>query len=101
MSTFVGTGTNLDAVSNLGIAATWNGTAQLAVPGNIVLFGHRTTHGAPFRYINEIPYGGLIGMKRSPEPMSSCDPEKKLSHKFFNENFSKYPEASFKESLKD
>ena len=62
MSTFVGTGSNLDAVSNLGIAATWNGTAQLAVPGNIVLFGHRTTHGAPFRYINEIPYGSLINL---------------------------------------
>lgn len=62
MSTFVGTGSNLDAVANLGIAATWNGTAQLAVPGNIVLFGHRTTHGAPFRYINEIPYGGLINL---------------------------------------
>lgn len=62
MSTYVGTGTNLDAVANLGIAATWNGTAQLAVPGNIVLFGHRTTHGAPFRYINEIPYGSLINL---------------------------------------
>src|SRR5512143_2560204 len=41
----VGTGTNLDAVANLGIAATWNGKAQVAAPGNILLFGHRTTHG--------------------------------------------------------
>ena len=62
MNTYVGTGTNLDAVANLGIAATWNGTAQLAIPGNIVLFGHRTTHGAPFRFINSIPYGGLINL---------------------------------------
>jgi hypothetical protein len=62
MTTFVGTGTNLDAVANLGVAATWNGTAQLAIPGNIVLFGHRTTHGAPFRFINSIPYGGLINL---------------------------------------
>lgn len=64
MFTAVGTGTNLDVVANLGIAATWNGAAQLASPGNIVLFGHRTTHGAPFRYINNVPIGGgvtLIG----------------------------------------
>ncbi|MEP7203963.1 MAG: sortase [Ilumatobacteraceae bacterium] len=62
MATYVGTGSNLDAVANLGIAATWNGTAQLAIPGNIVLFGHRTTHGAPFRFINEIPYGGQVSL---------------------------------------
>jgi Sortase domain len=62
LNTYVGTGSNLDAVANLGIAATWNGTAQLAVPGNIVLFGHRTTHGAPFAIINNIPYGGLISL---------------------------------------
>ncbi len=62
MSLAVGTGSNLDAVANLGIAATWNGAAQLAVPGNIVLFGHRTTHGAPFLRINEIPLGGGISL---------------------------------------
>ena len=60
--TQVGTGANLDAVANLGIAATWNGAAQLAVPGNIVLFGHRTTHGGPFRFIDDIPLGGLISL---------------------------------------
>jgi hypothetical protein len=58
----VGTGANLDAVANLGIAATWNGAAQLATPGNIVLFGHRTTHGAPFLNINLVPIGGLINL---------------------------------------
>jgi hypothetical protein len=62
MSLAVGTGSNLDAVANLGIAATWNGAAQLAVPGNIVLFGHRTTHGAPFLLINDIPIGGGISL---------------------------------------
>ncbi|MGZ4805715.1 MAG: sortase domain-containing protein [Ilumatobacteraceae bacterium] len=62
MSLAVGTGSNLDAVANLGVAATWNGAAQLAVPGNIVLFGHRTTHGAPFLRINEIPIGGGISL---------------------------------------
>ena len=60
--TQVGTGTNLDAVANLGIAATWNGAAELAQPGNIVLFGHRTTHGAPFLRINEIPLGGVVSL---------------------------------------
>jgi hypothetical protein len=58
----VGTGANLDAVADLGIAATWNGTAQLATPGNIVLFGHRTSHGAPFLNINLVPIGGLINL---------------------------------------
>jgi len=62
LSTQVGTGANLDAVANLGIAATWNGAAQLAQPGNIVLFGHRTTHGAPFLRINEIPLGGVVSL---------------------------------------
>ena len=62
MSIAVGTGTNLDAVANLGIAATWNGTAALATPGNIALFGHRTTHGAPMLYINLIPIGGGISL---------------------------------------
>jgi sortase (surface protein transpeptidase) len=58
----VGTGTNLDAVANLGIAATWNGAAQLATPGNIVLFGHRTSHGAPFLNIDSVPLGGTVSL---------------------------------------
>ncbi len=58
----VGLGADLDAVANLGIAATWNGTAQLATPGNIVLFGHRTTHGAPFLNIDSVPLGGTIAL---------------------------------------
>ena len=62
MSLPVGTGSNLDAVANLGVAATWNGAAELATPGNIVLFGHRTTHGAPFLNINLIPIGGGISL---------------------------------------
>jgi sortase (surface protein transpeptidase) len=62
MSLPVGTGSNLDAVANLGIAATWNGTAQLATPGNIVLFGHRTTHGAPFLNINLLSPGSIISL---------------------------------------
>ena len=49
-------------MANLGIAATWNGAAQLATPGNIVLFGHRTTHGAPFLNIDSVPLGGTISL---------------------------------------
>lgn len=60
--TDIGTGPNLDAVANLGIAATWSDAATLAVRDNIVLFGHRTTHGGPFRFINEIGLGQLISL---------------------------------------
>jgi hypothetical protein len=62
MSVAVGTGSDLDAVANLGIAATWNGAALLSTPGNIVLFGHRTTHGAPFRSIDAIRLGDIVNM---------------------------------------
>ncbi len=58
----IGTGTNLDAVANLGIAATWNGAAQVATPANIVLFGHRTTHGAPFLNINLLDPGSIVSL---------------------------------------
>jgi sortase (surface protein transpeptidase) len=58
----VGTGENLDAIANLGIAATWNGAAQLAVPGNIVLFGHRTSHGAPFLNIDSVRLGATMSL---------------------------------------
>ncbi len=58
----VGLGDNLDAVANLGIAATWHGAAQLATPGNIVLFGHRTSHGAPFLNIDSVPLGGTVSL---------------------------------------
>jgi sortase (surface protein transpeptidase) len=60
--TGVGTGSNLDAVANLGIAAQWNNGVQLGSRGNIIMFGHRTTHGAPFRYINLLPYGSLVSL---------------------------------------
>lgn len=62
MAVPIGTGSNLDTVANLGIAATWTGMTQVATPGNILLFGHRTTHGAPFLRINEIPIGGFISL---------------------------------------
>ena len=62
MAVPIGTGNNLDLVANLGIAATWPGKTQVATPGNILLFGHRTTHGAPFLRINEIPIGAFVSL---------------------------------------
>jgi LPXTG-site transpeptidase (sortase) family protein len=58
----VGTGPDLDGIANLGIAATWNGAAELAVPGNIVLFGHRTSHGAPFLNIDSVRLGATMAL---------------------------------------
>lgn len=35
----------------------WPGTAMPGQPGNLVLAGHRTTHGAPFRRLDELAVG--------------------------------------------
>lgn len=35
----------------------WPGTALPGEPGNMVLAGHRTTHGAPFRRLDELKVG--------------------------------------------
>ena len=58
----VGVGTNLDTVANRGVAATWADTANVASPGNMMLFGHRTTHGGIFRYINSLKPGDTFAM---------------------------------------
>ena len=42
----------LNQVANLGYAAAWSTDHRVATPGNVMLFGHRTTHGGPFRYLN-------------------------------------------------
>ncbi|MEQ1701095.1 MAG: sortase [Ilumatobacteraceae bacterium] len=55
---------SLDAIANAGVAATWSDMVNVASPGNVMLFGHRTTHGAIFRYINQLKPGDtytLIG----------------------------------------
>jgi sortase (surface protein transpeptidase) len=63
---FVGvrTGTNLTAIADQGFAATWSGEVNVATTGNVMLFAHRTTGAAPFRYINSLQPGDgftLIG----------------------------------------
>lgn len=55
---------SLDTIANAGVAATWSDMVNVASPGNVMLFGHRTTHGAIFRYINQLKIGDtftLIG----------------------------------------
>lgn len=55
---------SLDTIANAGVAATWSDMVNVASPGNVMLFGHRTTHGAIFRYINSLRPGDtftLIG----------------------------------------
>ena len=38
----------------------WPGSAYPGVAGNFVVFGHRTEHGGPFRYINGLSVGDQI-----------------------------------------
>lgn len=38
----------------------WPGTAQPGEPGNMVIAGHRTTHGAPFRRLDELEGGDEV-----------------------------------------
>ncbi len=45
-------GGSLDAIANRGYAATWSDINTVAAPGNLMLFGHRTTGSAPFRHLD-------------------------------------------------
>ena len=59
-----GTTKTLNQVANLGYAAAWSANHMVATPGNVMLFGHRTTHGGPFRKLNLLVPGDefiLIG----------------------------------------
>ncbi|HSF87118.1 MAG TPA: class E sortase [Acidimicrobiia bacterium] len=40
--------------------AHWVGTAQPGETGNVVIAGHRTTHSAPFRQLDQLEPGSLI-----------------------------------------
>ena len=50
-------GGNLTAIADQGYAATWSDINTVAAAGNLMLFGHRTTGSAPFRYLNEMALG--------------------------------------------
>jgi sortase (surface protein transpeptidase) len=58
----VATGSNLDAIADRGLAATY--PEQITVPqsGNLMLFGHRTSAGGPFRYINTLVPGDAFSV---------------------------------------
>jgi sortase (surface protein transpeptidase) len=62
LAAFVNVGTNLDTVADRGVAAAWADSANVASAGNVMLFGHRTTHGAIFRYINSLKPGDTFSL---------------------------------------
>jgi sortase A len=43
----------------------WPGTAEPGQTGNMVIAGHRTTHGAPFRRLDELRVGDDVGIGAS------------------------------------
>ena len=55
-------GTNLDAIANQGYAATWSDLANVATPGNVMLFAHRTTGNAPFYYLHVLTTGDSFSL---------------------------------------
>jgi sortase (surface protein transpeptidase) len=58
---FVRSGSNLDAIADAGHAATWSQLADVATPGNIMLFGHRTNANGPFRNLHLlVPGDGFV-----------------------------------------
>ncbi|MBL0203572.1 MAG: class E sortase [Candidatus Microthrix sp.] len=46
-------------------AGHWPGTAEPGQTGNMVIAGHRTTHGAPFRRLDELRVGDDVGIGAS------------------------------------
>jgi hypothetical protein len=58
----VATGTNLDRIADAGHAATFPSMINVASPGNMMLFGHRTSAGGPFRYLNELSPGDVFSI---------------------------------------
>ena len=53
---------NLTALANRGYAAAWSTNLAVASAGNVMLFGHRTTSGGPFRYINGLKPGDTFSL---------------------------------------
>ncbi len=55
-------GGSLDAIANQGYAATWSDINTVAAPGNLMLFGHRTTGSAPFRNLDAMRVGDAFSI---------------------------------------
>ena len=58
LNTAIRAGVALDVIDQG--PAHWIGTAQPGEVGNVVLAGHRTTHTAPFRQLDQLAPGSLI-----------------------------------------
>lgn len=50
-------GGSLNYLADRGYAATWSDINRVATPGNLMLFGHRTSGSAPFRYLDAMSAG--------------------------------------------
>lgn len=50
----------LTTLADRGFAAAWTTNVLTPVAGNVMLFGHRTSGSAPFRYLNNLKLGDLI-----------------------------------------
>ena len=51
----------------------WPGTAEPGQTGNMVIAGHRTTHGAPFRRLDELRVGDDVGIGASGQVVHAGD----------------------------
>ena len=56
------TGPNLDVIADRGHAAGWGDAINMATPSNVMLFGHRTSKGGPFRNIDKLPPGSVFNV---------------------------------------
>jgi len=55
-------GGNLDYWADRGYSVTWSDIVNVASPGNVMAFGHRTTGSAPFRYLNLLKAGDTFSL---------------------------------------
>lgn len=53
---------SLTTLASRGFAAAWSTNLKVASVGNVMLFGHRTTSGGPFRYLNRMRPGDTFSL---------------------------------------
>lgn len=56
----IGTGLNITSIVDRGVAGLWAGYGYVGTPDHNVYFGHRTSHGAPFRNLDQMPVGSTF-----------------------------------------
>lgn len=57
------TSNDMTRIADKGIAAAFKGMSTLGKKSNTMLFGHRTTHGGMFRYLNSVGVGATFSLK--------------------------------------